>query len=74
MKGQACDRRLMTEASATITYASTVSRDAVRIALMIAALNDLELKSGVILNAYVQTAKRFGLLWVLRLVRMPVRL
>ena len=44
----------MTEALATITYASMVSRETVRIALMIAALNDLEGKSGNILNAYVQ--------------------
>ena len=34
----------MTEAPATITYASIVSGETVRIALMIAALNDLEVK------------------------------
>ena len=44
----------MTKALATITYASVVSRETVRTALMIAALNDLEVKSGYILNAYVQ--------------------
>ena len=44
----------MTEALATITYASIVSRETVRIALMMAALNDPEVKSGNILNAYVQ--------------------
>ena len=44
----------MTKALATITYASIVSRETVRIALMIATLIDLEVKSGDILNAYVQ--------------------
>ena len=44
----------MTMALATITYASAVSRTTVIIALMFAALNDLEVKSGNILNAYVQ--------------------
>ena len=34
----------MTEAPATITFASIVSRETVRIALMIMALNDLEVK------------------------------
>ena len=41
------------EAPATIMYASIVSIETVRIALMIAALNDLEVKSGEILNTYV---------------------
>ena len=44
----------MTKAPATIMYASIVSRETVRIALMIATLNDLEVKLGNILNAYVQ--------------------
>ena len=44
----------MTKASATIMYASVVLRETVRIALMIAALNDLVVKLGDILNAYVQ--------------------
>ena len=43
----------MTEALATITYASVVSRKTVRIVLMIATLNDLEVKLGNILNAHV---------------------
>ena len=34
----------MTEAPKTLTYASVVSRDSVRIALILAALNDLEVK------------------------------
>ena len=42
-----------TDAPATITYASVVSRETVRIALLMAALNDLEVKAGDVLNAYV---------------------
>lgn len=42
-----------TEAPATMTYASVVSRETVRIALTIAALNDLEVKAADVLNAYV---------------------
>ena len=42
------------KAPTTIMYASIVSREPVRIALMIAALNNLEVKLGNILNAYVQ--------------------
>ena len=42
------------QAPATIMYASIVSRKTVRIALMIAALNDLEVESDNILNAYIQ--------------------
>ncbi len=42
-----------TEAPATITYASVVSREAVRLALTIASLNDLEVKVGDVLNAYI---------------------
>ena len=44
----------MTEVPATITYVSIVSKETVRIALMIATLNDLEVKLGNILNAYIQ--------------------
>ena len=43
----------MTGAPATITYASVVSRETVRLALTIAALNDLEVKVGDVLNAYI---------------------
>jgi hypothetical protein len=42
-----------TNAPATITYASVVSREMVRIALMLAALNDLQVKIGDVLNAYI---------------------
>ena len=42
-----------TEAPSSLTYASVVSRDSVRIALTMAALNDLEVKAGDIQNAYL---------------------
>ncbi len=42
-----------TEAPATITYASVVSHETVRLALTIASLNDLEVKVGDVLNAYI---------------------
>ena len=42
-----------TEAPATITYASVVSRESVRIALLLAALNDVEVKTADIENAYI---------------------
>ena len=44
----------MTDAMATITYASVLSWETVKIAQMISALNVLEVKLGNILNAYVQ--------------------
>jgi hypothetical protein len=44
----------MTDAPPTITYVSVVSRDTVRLALTIAALNALEVKAADILNAYIQ--------------------
>ena len=44
----------MINAPATITYASVMFRETVRIALMIMALHELEIKSGNILNEYLQ--------------------
>ena len=44
----------ITKAQATTMYASIVLRETVRIDLMIAALNDLEIKLGYILNVYIQ--------------------
>ena len=43
----------MTAALATLTYASVVSRETLCIALMITALNGLEVKAGDVLNAYI---------------------
>ena len=45
--------RHMNEAHATVTYASVVSRETVRIVLLIAALNYLEVKTGDVQNAYI---------------------
>jgi hypothetical protein len=42
-----------TEAPASLTYASVVSRESVRIALTLAALNDLKVKAADIQNAYL---------------------
>ncbi len=41
------------KAPATITYASVVSRETVHLALTIASLNDLKVKVGDVLNAYI---------------------
>ena len=46
----------MTEAPATITYASVESKETVWIALMVATVNDLVIKLDDILNAYIQTS------------------
>ena len=43
----------MTETPKTLTYASVVSRESVGIALTLAALNDLEVKSADIKNTYL---------------------
>jgi hypothetical protein len=53
----------MTEAPATLTYASVVSRETVRIALTLAALNDLEVKASDIQNAYL-TAPVTERIWI----------
>ena len=45
----------MTDTPAAITYASVVSRESVRLALMLAALNALEVKCGDVMNAYITT-------------------
>ena len=66
----------MTKAPSTIIYATIVSRATVRIALMIAILNDLEVKLGNILSGYnrQQSQRRCGPLVVQRSVLMPERL
>ena len=43
----------MIEVLKTLTYASVVSRETVRIALTIAALNDLEVKMADVQNAFL---------------------
>ena len=66
----------MTEAPATIIYEIAMSRETVRIILMIEALNYCEVRSGDILNEYVQASvkKRCEPLWVLSLTKMWLRL
>ena len=46
----------MTETPGTIMCASIMSRETIRIVLMIAALNNLEVKSGDIFNVYIQAS------------------
>ena len=43
----------MTETKKCMTYSSVVGRETVRIALTISALNDLQVKAGDVMNAYV---------------------
>ena len=53
-----CKARLVagghrTEALATITYTSVVSQETMRLALTFVSLNDLKVKVGDVLNAYI---------------------
>ncbi|KAL7483917.1 hypothetical protein ACHAW6_009560 [Cyclotella cf. meneghiniana] len=43
----------MTKAPATLTYASVMSRETVRIALLVAALKDVHIWAADVLNAYI---------------------
>ena len=43
----------MTEPPSALTYASVVSRESIRIGLLVAALNDLDVFSADIQNAYL---------------------
>ena len=43
----------MTTAPSSVTYASVVSRKNVQISLTLAALDDLKVKCGDVLNAYI---------------------
>ena len=54
----------MIDTPSTLTYASVVSRESVRIALTIAAWNDLEVKSVDIQNAYA-TATNKEKIWTI---------
>ena len=60
----------MTTALAAIMYASIVSRETVKIALVIAILDYLEVKSGDILNACVQ-APVTEKVWVTLVLEYP---
>ena len=48
----------MTTTSASVTYASAVSRETVRMALMLAALNDLDVQCGDVMNAHITAPVR----------------
>ena len=61
-KAQYVARVHATVAPPTLTYASVVLRDSVRIALMLASLNDLEVKISDIQNAYL-TAPCLEKMW-----------
>ena len=52
-KARMVDGGHTTKITSYVTYSSTVSRDLVRIMLMIAALNDLDLQAADIKNAYL---------------------
>ena len=47
-----------TDTPSSVTYNSIVSRDSVRICLLLAALNDLKILSGDIENAYITAPYR----------------
>ena len=64
----------MSETLATIMYASILLRKTVRIALMIATLNDLEVKTGDILNGYVKKPVTEKVWTTLGLVKMLEKL
>ncbi len=51
----------LSKAPATITYASVVSHETVRLALTFVSLNDLEVKVGNVLNAYYCTSQGKGM-------------
>jgi hypothetical protein len=54
----------LTQAPATITYASVVSRETMHLALTFASLNDIEVKVGNVLNAYI-TAPVMEKVWTI---------
>ena len=56
----------VTKAPATMTYASVVGRDTVKIALLLVAPNNLNVKVNDVLNAYItapMTEKIWTVLW-----------
>ena len=52
-KSRLMDGGHMTDTPAAIMYDSFVSRESVRLALMLAALNAIEMKCGDVMNAYI---------------------
>ena len=57
-KARLCADGHKTDAPSSITYSTVVSRDSVRIILLIAALNKLDVFSGDIQNAYLTAPNR----------------
>jgi hypothetical protein len=53
----------MTDPPESITYASVVSRESVRIAFMIAALNDLDVQAARMPTSQVNVTRRSGKFW-----------
>jgi hypothetical protein len=53
MQSQTCCWWAHDQSPATITYASVVSHETIRIALLMAALNDFHVKVGDVLDAYI---------------------
>jgi hypothetical protein len=48
----------MTETPESMTYSSVVSRDSIRIAFLVAGLNDLNVLAGDVTNAYLNAPCR----------------
>ena len=57
-KARFCADDHKTEAPTSVTYSTVVSRDSVRIILLIAALNELDILSGDIQNAHLTVPNR----------------
>jgi len=57
-KARFCADGHKTDAPTSVTYSTVVSRDSVRIILLIAALNELDILSGDIQNAYLTAPNR----------------
>ena len=57
-KARFCADGHKTDAPSSVTYSTVVSRDSVRIILLVAALNELEVLSGDVQNAYLTAPNR----------------
>ena len=57
-KARFCADGHKTEAPQSVTYSTVVSRDSVRIILLVAALNELEVLCGDVQNAYLTAPNR----------------
>ena len=57
-KARFCADGHKTEAPPSVTYSTVVSRDSVRVILLVAALNELEVLSGDVQNTYLTAPNR----------------